>query len=125
MSANSPDDAIPQVLTEIQAGDGLSLSAAGHLYPAHRGSGTIAPSTVWRWARKGAKSADGRVIRLEVCRIGGRWLTSRGALVRFVNALSHTGDSPATATSPPATRTASVRRKSCDRAIGKLKERGA
>lgn len=33
----SADEAVPQVLTEIQAGGGLSLSAAGRQFPGHRG----------------------------------------------------------------------------------------
>jgi hypothetical protein len=115
-------DLQPQVLTEIQSGDGLSLSAAGRLFPAHRGTGTVNPSTVFRWVSKGAKTADGRVVKLEAVRTPGRWLTSRAALARFVAALT-TGDPPAPPPRiPPAPAT---RRKASDRAARELERRGA
>ena len=62
MSHDTRHDAFPQVLTEIQSGDGLSLSAAGRTFPAHRGSGTINPSTVFRWVTKGTRIANGQVV---------------------------------------------------------------
>src|SRR5437588_5416327 len=88
----------PQVLNEIQTGDGLSLSAAGRLFPAHRGDGTLDPSTIFRWVKAGSRSAAGQLVRLEAVRVGGRWLTSRGAVARFVSALTAAADSPAPTT---------------------------
>jgi len=52
-------DPVPQVLTEIQSGGGLSLSAAGRLFPGHRGNGTVDPSTVFRWLTKGTRQPTG------------------------------------------------------------------
>ena len=86
--------ATPQVLTEIQSGQGLALSAAGRLFPAHRGTGSVDPSTVFRWVIRGSKSSDGRIVKLEAVRVGGRWLTSQAALTRFVAALSASVESP-------------------------------
>jgi hypothetical protein len=123
--AVSSDPPVPQVLSEIQAGDGLSLSAAGRLFPAHRGNGTVDPSTVWRWARKGSKAPDGRLVRLEVCRVGGRWLTSRSALARFISALSAAAGSASNQPTPPAARTPTTRRKSSEHATRELERRGA
>lgn len=81
--------AIAVVIAEILAGDALSLSGAGRLLPATRGQRlTTAPQTVWRWARFGARSPDGRMVRLEAARVAGRWLTSRAAVARFIMAMT-------------------------------------
>ena len=121
--AVSANTAAPQVLVEIQSGGGLSLSAAGRLFPAHRGDGTVDPSTVFRWVTKGARAADRRAVRLEAVRVGGRWLTSKGAITRFV-ALLTTTDSAVPA-SLPAARSTTTRRKSSERAARELQRRGA
>lgn len=49
----------PPVLTEIQSGEGLSLAAAGRLFPGHRGGRTVDPSTVFRWVTKGTTAGGG------------------------------------------------------------------
>ncbi len=41
------------------------------------------PSTLWRWARRGCKG-----VKLEVRRLGGRFVTSMEALERFSKALA-------------------------------------
>jgi hypothetical protein len=117
-------DPVPQVLSEIQSGEGLSLSAAGRLFPGHRRNGTVDPSTVFRWVTKGMRTPDGRVVRLEAVRVGGRWLTSRGAVARFVSALTAAADPPP-ATSTPAPRTPAARQKASEAAARELARRGA
>jgi hypothetical protein len=42
-------DSIPQVITEIISGDGVTMGEAARLLPAHRGRGTATTSSVWRW----------------------------------------------------------------------------
>jgi len=121
MSADIPEDAIPQVLAEIQVGDGLTLSAAGRLFPAHRGVGTVNPSTTFRWVKKGSRTPDGRLVKLEACRVGSRWLTSRGAIARFVAALT---DAANPLPLPPI-RTPAARTKAAEQAEAKLREMGA
>ena len=116
-------ESVPPVLAEIQAGEGLSLSAAGRIFPAHRGEGTTDPSTIFRWVTSGSRAADGRLVKLEAVRVGGRWLTSRGAVARFVQALTAAA-APETTSGQP-TRTPTVRRKSSERAAAELKRRGA
>lgn len=74
----------PPVLVEIQAGDGLTLAAAGRLFPGHRGGRSVDPSTVFRWLTKGT-TVGGRTVKLEGVRAGSRWLTSRPAVARFAN----------------------------------------
>jgi hypothetical protein len=123
MPANTPQEAVPQVLAEIQAGDGLSLSAAGRMFPAHRGEGTIDPSTTFRWVTRGSRATDGRLVKLEAIRVGARWLTSRAAVARFVQALTATAALETTST--PAPRTAAARRKASESADAELKRRGA
>jgi hypothetical protein len=85
-------ETLPLLLTEIQVGDGLGLAAAGRLFPAHRGTGTINPATVFRWVTKGTRTTSGQVVKLEAVRTPGRWLTSRGAVARFVTALTSAAD---------------------------------
>jgi hypothetical protein len=116
-------DSVPQVLVEIQSGGGLSLSAAGRLFPGHRGTGTVDPSTVFRWVTRGAKATDGRLAKLEAVRVGGRWLTSRGAVARFVASLTSgdtTGGNPQLSPRSPATR-----RKASEKAGVALEQMGA
>ena len=111
----------PLVLNEIQSGEGLSLSAAGRLFPAHRGPGTVDPSTVFRWVTVGGKTPDGALVKLEAVRVGGRWLTSRQAVARFVTSLTPT----AVPTTPPPPRSATERNRASAAAGRKLKEMGA
>ncbi len=114
----------PSVLSEIQSGGGLSLSAAGRMFPAHRGEGTVDPSTVFRWVNRGAKTAGGQMVKLEAVRVGGRWLTSRGAVARFVQALTPAADPvPKPLTATP--RTPAARLRASERAGRELDQRGA
>ena len=72
---DTPRESIPQVLAEIQRGDGLSLGAAARLFPGHRGGAAVNPSTTFRWVKKGAKAsrvkADGEVRRSQAIRTYG------------------------------------------------------
>jgi hypothetical protein len=85
---DSVPDASP-VLIEIMHGDALGLGAAAKLIPATRGDSPNArPATVWRWINNGSRAIDGRIVKLEASRVGGRWLTSRAAIARFSTALT-------------------------------------
>src|SRR5262245_24013204 len=116
--ADSVSEAIPQVLAEIQSGDGLSLSAAGRLFPGHRGGTSVDPSTVFRWLTKGARAPGGQLVKLEAVRVGGRWLTSRGAVTRFVGALTAAADPGAV--SAPTSRTPTARQRASEKAAAAL-----
>jgi hypothetical protein len=122
--AVSEHDAVPRVLTEIQSGGGLSLSAAGRLFPGHRANGSVDPSTVFRWITKGMRTAGGQTVKLEAVRVGGRWITSRGAVARFVAALTTAADPVSTTPSPPR-RTSAARRRASEKAAATLKSMGA
>ncbi len=122
MTNGSSATDIPQVLSEIQSGEGLSLSAAGHMFPAHRGKGTVDPSTVFRWVTKGMRTANGWRVKLEAVRVGGRWLTSRGAVARFVAALTTAADPNPTAAP---LRSPTARNKASEQADQQLKAMGS
>jgi hypothetical protein len=45
-------------------------------------------SCVLRWVQQGIPGPDGRRIKLEAVRVGGRWLTSEEALARWAERLT-------------------------------------
>src|SRR5262245_37101128 len=75
----------PTITNEILNGNGLNLAAAARLFPPYRGTKPINPSTVFRWIMSGVRLSDGSLLRLEARRIGGRWLTYREAVERFID----------------------------------------
>src|SRR5262245_28148473 len=87
VSPTPPDTDTPSpVLAEVLAGQGLSLSQAARRFPPARLARPVSPSCVWRWAREGVRLPSGGRLRLEVCRLAGRWVTSESALQRFLAA---------------------------------------
>jgi hypothetical protein len=66
----------------------LNLVGICHRLPPGRGGVRPHPSTPLRWILRGAKTADGRVIRLAAVRVGGRWVSSVQALDRFLAELT-------------------------------------
>jgi hypothetical protein len=117
---------VPPVIVEIIGGDSLTMGQAAALRPAHRGDRTSA-STAWRWAVAGAKDAAGNVVRLEVAKFGGRFLTSKAALARFAAALSGSAAEPNAPAEParPKSRTTTQRAKAADAAAKRLAAAGA
>jgi len=113
-----------RVLSEVQAGDGLSLSGVGRTIPGHRGKPTMNPRSVLRWVRDGTITPSGRRVKLEACRVGNRWLTSNSAVARYVQALTDDSEPAATPAVQP-TRTDSARRRAAENAAAKLIARGA
>ena len=81
---DEPNDPLSMLLSEIQEGKGLSLAAAVRPLPAHRGSGRVNPATAFRWVTKGVKVPGGGVVKLMAARVGGRFLTTPGAVARFL-----------------------------------------
>jgi hypothetical protein len=66
----------------------ISLPEAGRSLPAGRRGRPVHASCIFRWIMQGSTAPDGRRVRLEAIRLGGRWLTSREALSRFAEALT-------------------------------------
>jgi hypothetical protein len=98
----------------------LSFAQAAKLLPNGRENRPVNPSTLWRWARVGCRANDGRLVRLETFRIGGRSITSREALQRFFDALSQSSEPYA----PIANRTPAKRERASKRAELELAEAG-
>jgi hypothetical protein len=88
--------------------------------PAPRGKRTHI-STILRWIMHGAKAPDGTRVRLEAVRLGGRWLTSREALQRFVQALTPRVDG---ADPEPEVRTPARRQKASEHATKEVERYG-
>jgi hypothetical protein len=99
----------------------LSLAAAARLVPPARGGKRTHLSTLLRWIVRGAKAPDGSPVRLEAIRLGGRWLTSREALQRFVERLTPDLDTVATVPTP---RTPGRRQRASERAAQQLEKMG-
>jgi len=56
--------------------------------PKRPGGKSIAPSTVWRWVRKGLQDADGGRIKLEVTYIGNTPYVTENAIEDFFQAVT-------------------------------------
>jgi len=110
-----------KILEEIVAGEGITLSQAASILPAHRGGGRTSPSAIWRAIKTGCKSPTGEIVKLAAARFGSRYLTSRGAIQRYMEALTGTDLTPAL--TPP--RSPSARAKACAAASVKLQAMGA
>jgi hypothetical protein len=54
------------------------------------GKAPTVPSLI-RWIKIGANTGTGRVVRLEGVRLGGRWMSSEGALKRFLARMASGG----------------------------------
>ena len=117
MSATVP--ASP-VLSEIVSGKGLSLSQAARRFPSSRLGRPVHSSCVWRWIASGVRLPSGEVVRLEVARLSGRWLTSEPAIERFLAAQTPRADQP----TPVAPRTPTARQRASERAAKQLEALG-
>jgi hypothetical protein len=81
----------------------------------------LSTQAVWRWAVKGIKLPDGRVVKLETLKLAGRYMTSIEALERFIAAQNEP------VTNPPVfddIRSRSARERQSDRAAEFLTEKG-
>ena len=115
------------LLGETLVGDALTLSQAARLIPAHRGEGRASPSCIWRWMRFGYRLPSGDVVKLEAARIGGRWLTTTAALMRFMESTTAASSPTSTDSTPSvcAPRSESRRRRASELAASRLKAAGA
>jgi hypothetical protein len=66
----------------------ITLTEAARDFPAFRGNGKVISSTLCRWGIAGVRLPDGGRIRLEVVRLGSRFLTSQEAVQRFAAQLT-------------------------------------
>jgi hypothetical protein len=107
-------------LSEIEAGEGQRLAVAARLLPSARQGKPVTMSCVWRWVLHGVKGPGGERIRLEACRISGKWVTTPGALRRFV--ATQTPD--LNGATPETPRAPSARRRAAERAERELAKIG-
>ena len=75
-------------MIDIDTEDLLSLAAAARTLPPLRQERPVNKATLFRWAVNGLKATDGTVVKLDAIRVGARWVTSRQALARFIQAMS-------------------------------------
>ena len=99
--------------------DKLTMPAAGRLVGDRQGGPPVHASTITRWALKGVK-VGGRVVRLEYLRAGGKILTTRQAMVRFLAAQIEVE----VADVAPAPRTPTQRKRAADAAGEELARMG-
>jgi hypothetical protein len=98
----------------------LSLYEAARRLPPGRRGRPVSFSCVLRWITDGIPGPDGRRVKLEAVRVGGRWLTSEEALARWAERLTPRLDSePA-----PGTRSATRRGRDSERAARELDRAG-
>ena len=64
----------------------IGMGAAAKLVGTFREGKPTSSITVSRWANKGVRLADGRIVKLEAFRLNTRLCTSRAALLRFIRA---------------------------------------
>ena len=79
-TTGSPFNTVSRLLTEGLIGTGASARLFGQM----KGGRPVHPGTIVRWHLKGVRTSDSRTICLEAIRVGGKLMTSRPALVRFL-----------------------------------------
>src|SRR5262249_25543403 len=96
---------------------------AKHL-PATRGVGTASASCLWRWATAGKVAPDGRLVKLEVIRLGCRLISTPQALKRFLLALQPQPEAAFASGGPPQGQPRGPAVRGHQRAVGRLGEAG-
>jgi hypothetical protein len=104
------------LLSEVEAGGGISLDAAGRMYG-------VNGSTVFRHHRRGVKLPDGSLVRLQALRIGRKIVTTKEAVRRFLEVLNSTAD-PAMAEQAAALRSPAARQRNSAKASAALDAAG-
>jgi hypothetical protein len=107
-------------MIDISTESTLSLRDAAKLLPPGRLGRPVSFQCLLRWVLDGARGPDGRLVRLEAIRLGGRYITSREALQRFGESLTP-GASDRPVSSP---RTPRQRRRAAERAERELEQMG-
>jgi hypothetical protein len=87
--ASDPDPEVVSLAQRLLAEGLKPLAQAARHVPSFRGGRPTSSGCLWRWATRGAKAADGTVVKLETVNLcGGRLLTSEPALARFLARLT-------------------------------------
>ena len=104
-----------ELLREIESGQGETLSHAARRVPRTRQGKAVSLSCLLRWVQTGVRGPGGHRIKLEAARLAGKWVTTPGAIRRFVVAQTQ---SCATEALPP--RSPTRRHKASERAAREL-----
>lgn len=113
-------DEVESMVDRILTEGPIGAAAAGRLLGTYRGGRTATAAAVIRYVRSGV-SVRGAIIKLEGIRVaGGRYVTSRAALIRFVAAMNQP-DATVNSTVP---QTLSSRRRAADDAERELDAMG-
>ena len=122
MQATVPAAELTLIMSEVLAGRGIGLAQASKLFPPYRpGRGTHA-ATLTRWIQRGVRGLDGQLHKLDAVRCGSRWITTPGAVERFLASQqqhSEPVDRPAT------DRTPKKRNAAAEAAVAELERMGA
>ena len=98
----------------------IGLADIARLAPRDSRGRKVHLSTILRWVLEGSPGPDGQRVRLEACRLGGRWVSSREALQRYAERLTpRLHDEPA-----PVPRSGKARERANLRADQELSELG-
>jgi hypothetical protein len=109
-----------QLLQEIAAGQAEPLTRAARRIPPTRLDRPVTLGCLLRWINPGVRGPNGRRIQLEAARLAGKWVTTPGAIRRFVLA-----QTPNLAAEDPGTpRTPAQRRKATELAAKALNKIG-
>src|SRR5215475_7291075 len=110
-----------ELLSEIEGGGGEPLSFAARRVPSTRQGKRVTLSCLLRWVLEGVKGPDGKRIKLEAARMAGRWITTPGAIRRFVERQTPQLDGEH---APPASRSPGKRQRASERAAKALEKLG-
>jgi hypothetical protein len=107
------------LLSEIETGQGEYLTQAARRLPPSRLGRPVTLSCVFRCIVGGVRGPGGERIRLEGARLAGKWITTPGALRRFIEA-----QTPRTEPNAFHPRTAARAQRAAERAGERLKRMG-
>jgi len=109
-----------QLLQEVEDGLGMPLTALAKRVPPTRQGRPVTLGCPLRWILDGVRSPNGNIVRLDAVRLAGRWITTPGALRRFMLAQTPTIG----AESKPVARSPKRKQAAAERAGSELKRVG-
>jgi hypothetical protein len=89
-----------QLLQEIESGQGETLTRAARRLPRSRLDRPVTLGCLFRWITTGVIGPDGQRIHLEAARLAGRWITTPGAIRRFIQSQTQQIDATKPVTNP-------------------------
>jgi hypothetical protein len=75
-----------ELLDEIEMGQGETLARLARLIQPVRQGRPTSQSCLFRWVMTGVRGPDGERVFLEAARLSGKWISTPGAIRRFVAA---------------------------------------